>query len=176
MVPEQPVAPILHIAVASEWEAAGSSYAPAAFTAEGFVHCSAPHQIAAVADARFAGREDLVVLTIDPAQLTAPVVWEDLADEGQDFPHVYGPIDRGGRARSPALPPRPGRSVPATAVTGRVQPGGDQPDGTSPWSGVPASVARSSAVSRTSGPPPNSTGGSAPTERHAAAGMPRSAR
>ncbi|MEX1164863.1 MAG: DUF952 domain-containing protein [Nitriliruptor sp.] len=106
MLVEQPVTPILHIAVATEWEAAGSSYAPPAFTEDGFVHCSAPHQIATVADARFAGREDLVVLTIDSTRLTAPVVWEDLADEGQQFPHVYGPIDR--TAVLEARPYRPG--------------------------------------------------------------------
>jgi uncharacterized protein (DUF952 family) len=86
--------PILHLAAEAEWAAAGATYAPAAFGDDGFVHCSAPHQIAHVADARFAGRTDLVLLTIDPTQLEAPVVWEDLAGEGEEFPHVYGPIER----------------------------------------------------------------------------------
>jgi uncharacterized protein (DUF952 family) len=98
--------PILHLATEAEWAAAGATYTPTSFAADGFVHCSAPHQIAEVADARFAGRTDLVLLTIDPTQLTAPVVWEDLAAEGQEFPHVYGPIERG--AVLQARPFRPG--------------------------------------------------------------------
>jgi uncharacterized protein (DUF952 family) len=85
--------PILHLTGAADWDAAGDTYTPPGFDADGFVHCSAPHQVAHVADERFTGRTDLVLLTIDPTRLTAPVVWEDLAGEGQEFPHVYGPID-----------------------------------------------------------------------------------
>lgn len=101
-----PATPILHLAVEADWDAAETAYAPPAFDEDGFVHCSAPHQIATVAEARFAGRTDLVLLTIDPNLLTAPVVWEDLADEGEDFPHVYGPIERA--AVLEARPYRPG--------------------------------------------------------------------
>jgi uncharacterized protein (DUF952 family) len=105
-VTERDHTPILHLAVASEWEAAGATYTPSTFDEDGFVHGSAPHQIAHVADTRFAGRTDLVLLTIDPTQLAAPVVWEDLAEEGQEFPHVYGPIER--HAVLQARPYRPG--------------------------------------------------------------------
>ncbi|WP_052666097.1 DUF952 domain-containing protein [Nitriliruptor alkaliphilus] len=86
--------PILHLATEADWAAADIAYTPSGLAEDGFVHCSAPHQIATVAEARFAGRTDLVLLTIDPNLLTAPVVWEDLAGEGEDFPHVYGPIER----------------------------------------------------------------------------------
>jgi uncharacterized protein (DUF952 family) len=102
----QDTTPILHLATEGAWAAAGTTYVPEAFADDGFVHCSAPHQIADVADARFAGRTDLVLLTIDPTLLNAPVVWEDLADEGEDFPHVYGPIDR--EAVLSARPYQPG--------------------------------------------------------------------
>jgi uncharacterized protein (DUF952 family) len=93
-VTTDPATPILHLAAEADWAAAGSVYTPPGFAEDGFVHCSAPHQVAHVAEARFAGRHDLVVLTIDPTRLAAPVVWEDLAGEGQRFPHVYGPIER----------------------------------------------------------------------------------
>lgn len=98
--------PILHLTTEDAWESAGALFVPPDLDAEGFVHCSAPHQIAAVADARFEGRTDLVALTIDPTQLSAPIVWEDLADEGDEFPHVYGPIERS--AVIQARPYRPG--------------------------------------------------------------------
>jgi uncharacterized protein (DUF952 family) len=98
--------PIVHLAVADEWESADAHYTPSSFERDGFVHCSAPHQIAHVADRRFAGRTDLVLLTIEPPLLDAPVVWEDLEGEGEDFPHVYGPIARG--AVTAVRPYRPG--------------------------------------------------------------------
>jgi uncharacterized protein (DUF952 family) len=105
--PEAPhTGPIVHLAVDAEWEAAGSTYVPASFERDGFVHCSAPHQVAHVADRRFAGRTDLVLLTIEPPLLDAAVVWEDLEGEGEDFPHVYGSIPRS--AVIAARPYRPG--------------------------------------------------------------------
>lgn len=94
MTAHEDATPIVHLATEEAWAAAGATYVPDGFADEGFVHCSAPHQVAAVAEERFAGRTDLVILTIDPTLLEAPVIWEDLGDEGQDFPHVYGPIDR----------------------------------------------------------------------------------
>jgi uncharacterized protein (DUF952 family) len=98
--------PIVHLAIEAEWASADASYTPVGFERDGFVHCSAPHQVAHVADRRFAGRTDLVLLTIEPPLLDAPVVWEDLEGEGEDFPHVYGPIPRS--AVIAARPYRPG--------------------------------------------------------------------
>ena len=60
---------------------------------EGYIHCSFAGQVTATA-ARFYGDVDeVVVLRIDPDRLTSPVVVEDLAGSGEEFPHVYGPID-----------------------------------------------------------------------------------
>ena len=36
--------------------------------------------------------DEVVVLRIDPARITAPLVVEDLTGSGANFPHVYGPI------------------------------------------------------------------------------------
>lgn len=44
----------------------------------------------------YVGRSDLVVLQIDPAQLSVPVTWEPGIDEdpaGPWFPHIYGEIN-----------------------------------------------------------------------------------
>jgi len=84
---------IYHIAVKADWVARGDSYAPDGWRAAGFVHCSTADQLERVADRIFAGRRDLVLLTIDPRRLAALVVWEDTAGAGEDFPHVYGSIE-----------------------------------------------------------------------------------
>jgi uncharacterized protein (DUF952 family) len=85
---------LLHIAVRDEWDAAGDDYAPAAFADEGFVHCSFADQVVATASRYYAGRTDVVLLEIDESRLTAPLVVEPSPSSGEDFPHVYGRINR----------------------------------------------------------------------------------
>ena len=85
---------IFHLVPAAQWRRDLDPYAPPTLDDEGFVHCSAADQVARVADTLFAGRRDLILLEIDPTRLPAEVVWEDLYDLGEDFPHVYGPISR----------------------------------------------------------------------------------
>lgn len=89
-----PDGPLLHLVAADAWSLVDGAYAPDSLATEGFVHLSAPHQVARVAAARFAGRSDLLVLVVDPAQLGREVVWEDAYGEGERFPHVYGRVPR----------------------------------------------------------------------------------
>ena len=86
--------PLLHLVGADAWSLADGAYAPDSLHEEGFVHLSAPHQVARVASARFAGRGDTLLLVVDPARLDAEVVWEDAYGEGERFPHVYAAIPR----------------------------------------------------------------------------------
>ena len=83
---------IYHIATALAVEAARKSgeYIPEAFQAEGFIHCSYAYQLASVAKRRFQGRTDLVVLEIDRARLSCPVIDENLEGGTELFPHIYG--------------------------------------------------------------------------------------
>ncbi len=83
---------IFHLATREEWEAPGP-YRPISLTEDGFIHCSTAAQLIDVANDRYAGRADLLLLTIDPDQLSAPVVYEDCYETGRRFPHVYGVID-----------------------------------------------------------------------------------
>ncbi len=85
-------ATVFHIAERAAWDPSNGAYAPSDFARDGFVHCSRWEQLFRVAGTRFAGRDDLIVLEIDVSQLDAPVRYEDLADEGETFPHVYGPV------------------------------------------------------------------------------------
>lgn len=91
---------ILHLAPARRWAEwpAGESYLPEAYAADGFVHCTAGDALMLTIANRFyreaAGA--FVALTIDPARLSAPLVWEAAADDpGTLFPHVFGAIDAG---------------------------------------------------------------------------------
>ncbi len=92
-------------------EPATQPYLPATFTQEGFIHCTADLTILLqVANAYFADlSEPLLVLVIDPWQLTAPLKFEPPAPpptmtttptyttEAETellFPHIYGPLNR----------------------------------------------------------------------------------
>src|SRR6266542_3362531 len=99
---------VFHIAAQRDWERAMrvGSYAAASLDGDGFVHCSTAAQHAAVANARFAGRADLVLLLIDVARLAAEVRFEQAEAGGQAFPHVYGPVNLD--AVFEATPYRPG--------------------------------------------------------------------
>jgi uncharacterized protein (DUF952 family) len=80
---------LFHITTATE-SRPGAFYAPQAFDAEGSIHCSYLRQVCEVANRRFAGRADLVLLEIDRGQLSVPVVDENLEGGVELFPHVYG--------------------------------------------------------------------------------------
>lgn len=90
---------LLHLALCDEWEraiAAGGPYDRStigvSLAEEGFIHCSFPDQVAATAERYYAGRDDVVVLVVDPDRLDAAIRVEDLGGTGVEFPHVYGPI------------------------------------------------------------------------------------
>jgi uncharacterized protein (DUF952 family) len=61
---------------------------------DGFIHCATAAQHAAVANARFTGRTDLVLLLIDADRLASEVRFEHADTGGWPFPHVYGPVNR----------------------------------------------------------------------------------
>lgn len=88
---------IFHITTRAEWEAAvpAGEYLPAAFAAEGFIHCSYGRQVEATARRHFAGRTGLVVLEIDRAAVPSPIVDENLSGGAELFPHIYGPLPAG---------------------------------------------------------------------------------
>jgi uncharacterized protein (DUF952 family) len=88
---------LFHIASAEEARDAmrAGIYAPGAFEADGFIHCSYPHQVCDVANRIFAGRSDLVLLEIDRTKLTCEVIEENLEGGAQLFPHIYGRLPLG---------------------------------------------------------------------------------
>jgi uncharacterized protein (DUF952 family) len=90
-----PAAPgwIVHLCPQTAWLASLSvgEYRPASLDLEGFIHCSRPEQVTAVANRFYRGLTGLVLLWIDPRQVTAKICWEPA--DGQIFPHIYGPLN-----------------------------------------------------------------------------------
>jgi uncharacterized protein (DUF952 family) len=99
---------ILHLAEAGAWAKAlrDRSYSAASLAVEGFIHCSDPQQVIAVANARFHGRDDLLLLQIDATRLSSEGRYENLEGGSELFPHIYGPINLDAVMCAMPFPPR----------------------------------------------------------------------
>ena len=89
---------IFHIARSEAWanregQAAAGSYRPEMFPVDGFVHCSTEDQVVKVADIRFRGQKDLVLLCIDTDKVKPEIRYENLEGGRELFPHIYGEIN-----------------------------------------------------------------------------------
>ena len=92
--------PIYHLALASDWAAAQRSGDYRISTLgrtleqEGFLHASRADQWRTVKALFYAEvPEPLVLLEIDPDRLTAELRVEEVAEAGDSFPHIYGPLN-----------------------------------------------------------------------------------
>lgn len=85
---------IFHIAERTAWNQSktNQSYRPEMFAREGFIHCSTAAQVLQVANTRFRGRSDLLLLSIDTERVAAEIRYENLEGGEQLFPHVYGEL------------------------------------------------------------------------------------
>ena len=91
---------LLHLCPTDDWSAAQDlgELRPESLTSVGFIHLSAPEQVHLPANRLYSGRDDLVLLHIDPAHLDSPIRWElgvATDPESMVFPHLYGalPVD-----------------------------------------------------------------------------------
>lgn len=79
---------------AGEWRAAvaeGRYEGSAVDLADGYIHMSTEAQLAGTARRHYAGRDGLVLLTVDLAGLGDALAWEP-SRGGDLFPHLYGPL------------------------------------------------------------------------------------
>lgn len=79
---------------AAEWREAvaeGAYAGSAVDRADGYIHLSTAAQLTETARKHFAGRENLMLLTVDLAALEDTIVWEP-SRGGALFPHIYGPL------------------------------------------------------------------------------------
>lgn len=86
---------LIHITTRAAWENSRQQegYCADTLATEGFIHCSLPEQFLMTANALFRGQKDLVLLCIEPAKVQAEIIFEDLYKSGQEFPHIYGPLN-----------------------------------------------------------------------------------
>lgn len=92
-------APIYHLALRDEWEAAvaeGGAYRRStlgkSLADQGFIHCSFESQVESTANLIYRGRDDVLLLTIGTSKLGAEVRVENLDGGTALFPHIYGPL------------------------------------------------------------------------------------
>ena len=100
---------LLHICSQADWRAgqAAGAYRAASLETEGFIHCSLASQVLGVANTMFRGRTDLVLLLIDSEALTESLIYEDCYETGQNFPHIYGPLNLAAVTNVVAFPAGP---------------------------------------------------------------------
>lgn len=82
-----------HLVAVADYDPTAAEYLPAAFAGEGFIHTTrTPALLAEVANRYYrADPRPYLLLTVDLARLTVP--WRyDAA--GEDYPHLYGPLNR----------------------------------------------------------------------------------
>jgi uncharacterized protein (DUF952 family) len=86
---------IFHIANREVWERdSHGDYEPEQFATDGFIHCSTPEQLLPVANLRFRGQLELVLLEIDTDLVTPEIRYENLEGGLKLFPHIYGQLER----------------------------------------------------------------------------------
>ncbi len=79
---------------AGEWRRAmarGAYDGSDADRADGYIHLSTADQLAETAAKHYAGRTNLMLLTVDLAALGETLVWE-ASRGGALFPHIYGSL------------------------------------------------------------------------------------
>ena len=98
---------IFHIADRTLWEQgqARGSYQPEMYATEGFIHCSTAEQVIAVANLRFRGQLNLVLLAIDTERINHEIRYENLEGGLQLFPHIYGELNPSAVVRVSELVP-----------------------------------------------------------------------
>jgi len=86
---------ILHIIRKQDWQSAKQLglYKNKSLEEEGFIHCSNENQVCKVADTLYKDEEDVLLLYIEEKKLKSKVVYEDLYQLDEKYPHVYGPIN-----------------------------------------------------------------------------------
>jgi uncharacterized protein (DUF952 family) len=85
---------IYHLTTPAAWgHAPNEAYRTPSLAKEGFIHCAFADQVAEAASRFYRDVDDVLVLEIETSRLSSPVHTEP-ARQGEEFPHVYGPIQR----------------------------------------------------------------------------------
>ncbi|HEX4999650.1 MAG TPA: DUF952 domain-containing protein [Terriglobia bacterium] len=119
---------LYHITTSEAADAAAREgiYTPAAFSREGFIHCSYARQVEATANRIFRGQRNLALLEIDPDSVSARIVDENLEGGTELFPHIYGRLPMAAVKRIHPLACNEDGAFDFSALPLRSGPGGSQ--------------------------------------------------
>ncbi|MCG8346574.1 MAG: DUF952 domain-containing protein [Chloroflexales bacterium] len=97
---------ILHITRPEAWEQVRQNgfYHGDTLATEGFIHCSTPQQVIRTANALFTGQPNLILLCIQSDLVKAAIHYESV-EGGEQFPHIYGPLNADAVVDVIAFPP-----------------------------------------------------------------------
>ncbi|PWV87370.1 uncharacterized protein (DUF952 family) [Paenibacillus cellulosilyticus] len=86
---------IIHITTQDRWKEAKNKghYDHESIAKEGFIHCSSLDQVLIVADNLYKGQEDLLLLLIEEEKVKHKIIWEDLYNLNELYPHIYGVLN-----------------------------------------------------------------------------------
>ncbi|MCP9838322.1 DUF952 domain-containing protein [Cyanobium sp. N.Huapi 1H5] len=104
---------IYHLALAEEWQEAKArgvyerSTRGRSLQEVGFIHASGSHQVEATYGRFYADAPEVLLLTIDPRRLGAPLRWEPAPESGECFPHIHGPLPLEAVLAAEPFPPPP---------------------------------------------------------------------
>ena len=86
---------IYHVTSQGNWNLAIKQgyYSSDSIALEGFIHCSKKEQVAGVLDRYYQGEKNLLLLTIDPSKVSAPLKYELAPSLNEEFPHIYGALN-----------------------------------------------------------------------------------
>ena len=86
---------IFHITDQAVREAIKSTrtYEGDTLSSEGFIHCCFREQIQNVLANWFKGKDNLVLIEIDPHKVHSMIKYENLDGGEETFPHIYGPLN-----------------------------------------------------------------------------------
>jgi uncharacterized protein (DUF952 family) len=86
---------LFHVVEQSDWEAQQNilDYEAASLSAEGFIHLSLKSQVSGVLERYYAGRNDLLLLHLDPKPIVSHLKFEK-GPTGDYFPHLFSKLPK----------------------------------------------------------------------------------
>ena len=102
---------LVHVVEAGAYGSAteDGEYRPPSLSEEGFVHCSTPAQVVAVAQTTYPDAEDPRLLVVDPDEVDSEIRYEE--GPGGGFAHLYGPLNTDAVVAVVEFPREDGRYV-----------------------------------------------------------------
>lgn len=96
---------VCHVTPEAKWDPEADIFRRDTLETQGFIHCSDPGQVVPVAESKYAGRDDLLLLVVDTAAVEPEVVYEALGAASEPYPHVYGPLNTDAVVEAVPFPP-----------------------------------------------------------------------